>query len=152
MLRYHYKIWFPDNLADMLLSFFQNIENIALTTHAKEQLVEDRRGIIPVPTKEQLLDPDNILVEVYEQVDGKGNPKGIIQKIILRLPNLNPKYDYTYVVARENTIVSAWANSKTDDHRVINSLEEYYCPEHLREIKFSTLKEKAERYVPIDYD
>ena len=148
--RYHYKIWFPKNIPEMTLEFFENIGNIGITHHAGFQLIEDRRGIIPMPTKEQLMNPLNKVIEVYEILH-KSVPTGKIQKMILRLSNLSDIYDYSYVLARESIIVSAWCNSKTDDHRLVDSMEDYYCPDSLKEVVFSNIKKKAKKYTNVDF-
>lgn len=110
----------------MIAEFFQQINDIDVTFHAAEQLMEDRRGIIPLPTKGELFYNTNTLVECYEKCDEAGNPLGIIQKVLIRVHNLDETLDYCYVLAREGFIVSAWANDKTDDHRLVRT--DYYDP------------------------
>ena len=112
----------------MVLEFFQSLPKVDVTTHAAEQLLEDKRGVIPLPTKEELFDAANILVEVYEILDRGGEPTGKIQKAVIRIRGLSEKLDYTYVVAREGYVVSTWANSKSDKHRLTGK-NEYYKPE-----------------------
>lgn len=126
--RYHYKVYFPDNIAEMCLEFFSQFSDVDVTYHAAEQLLEDRRGIIPLPSREELLHETNTLVEFYEQIDTLGNRRNCIQKMVIRIHNLSDQYDYSYVVAREGFIVSAWANDKNDDHRLTSSIEHYYQP------------------------
>jgi hypothetical protein len=115
----------------MCLEFFGQITDVDVTFHAAEQLMEDRRGIIPLPTREELLDPTNTLVEFYEQANQFGEPLGKMQKALIRIHNLNEQYDYSYVLAREGYIVSAWANDKGDDHRLLKAYE-YYSPPQSR--------------------
>lgn len=127
--RYHNKIFFPDNSAEMCLEFFGQISDIDVTYHAAEQLMEDRRGIIPLPTRGELLHHSNTLVEFYEQVNEFGHPLGKIQKMLIRVHHLHEDYDYSYILAREGFIVSAWANDKSDDHRLTSkAARDYYRP------------------------
>lgn len=116
--RYHNKIFFPENTAALCLEFFGQIKDVDITYHAAEQLIEDRRGIIPLPTREELLHATNTLVEFYEVLDDFDMPIGRAQKMLIRVHNLSEKYDYSYVLAREGFIVSAWANDKNDEHRL----------------------------------
>lgn len=125
--RYHHKVHFPENVGLMCLEFFGQIKDIDVTFHAAEQLMEDRRGIIPLPTREELLHDTNTLVEFYEQCNEFGQPLGRMQKVLVRIHNLSEDYDYSYVLAREGFIVSAWANDKGDDHRLLKS-HEYFRP------------------------
>ena len=123
--RYHAGVYFPDNFAEMVLEFINSFTGeVDLTNHAAEQLFEDKRGTIPLPTNEELLDPSNKIVEFYERRDRTGR----IQKAVFRISNLHENLDYTYVVARDGVIVTAWANDKGDNHRLTNSLKEYVQP------------------------
>jgi hypothetical protein len=127
--RYHHKIHFPEDTAVMCLEFFGQITDVDVTYHAAEQLMEDRRGVIPLPTKEELVHHTNTLVEFYEQINEFGIPLGRMQKALIRIHNLDEKYDYSYVLAREGFIVSAWANDKNDDHRLDGrASKDYYRP------------------------
>lgn len=126
--RYHNKIYFPETTAIMCLEFFGQINDIDVTYHAAEQLMEDKRGIIPLPTREELLAHTNTLVEFYEQVNEFGEPLGKMQKALIRIHHLHELYDYCYVLAREGFIVSAWANDKGDDHRLNGKNHDYYRP------------------------
>lgn len=128
--RYHHKIWLPDNTGFMCMDFFTQITEVDVTYHAADQLLEDRRGIIPLPSRAELLHNTNTLVEVYERLDSNNEPTGIIQKMLLRVHNLHPTYDYCYVLAREGFIVSTWANDKGDDHR-IDKAHMYWRPKDL---------------------
>lgn len=120
--RYHDSIYFPENFSEMMLEFVQTLsDEIDLTNHAAEALYEDKRGSIPLPTKRELLDSDNKIVEFYERSDRLGR----IQKAVFRVGHLNEKYDYTYVVARGGVVVTAWANDKGDNHRLTHVLTEY---------------------------
>lgn len=127
--RYHNKIYFPENLGEMCAEFISQINDVDVTFHAAEQLMEDRRGIIPLPSREEIFHPSNTLVEIYEQLDNEGCPIGRIQKMLIRVHNFNEQYDYSYVLAREGFIVSAWANDKNDDHRLDSrASRDYYRP------------------------
>lgn len=126
--RYHHSIYFPDNTGLMCLEFFQQISDVDVTYHAAEQLMEDRRGIIPLPNKAELMHDTNTLVEIYETMNEYGVSLGKIQKMLIRVHNLSEEFDYSYVLAREGFIVSAWANDKGDTHRLTGSRNEYYQP------------------------
>jgi hypothetical protein len=127
--RYHNKIHFPENTALMCLEFFGQIGDVDVTYHAAEQLMEDRRTIIPLPSREELLHDTNTLVEMYELCDDWKEPLGKLQKILIRVHNLHDQYDFAYVLAREGFIVSAWANDKDDDHRLDGrAAREYWRP------------------------
>jgi hypothetical protein len=127
--RYHKNIYFPDNLGLMCAEFIQQINDIDITYHAAEQLIEDRRGIIPLPDRDEIFHPKNTLIEIYEQLNEFGQPVGKIQKMLIRVHNLDATYDYSYVLAREGFIVSAWANDKNDEHRLDSkAARAYYRP------------------------
>lgn len=120
--RYHSDIYFPENYAQMVIEFIETFKgDVDLTNHAAEQLFEDKRGLIPLPTNEELLEDSNKIIEFYERKDKLGR----IQKAVFRVGHLSEDYDYTYVVARGGVIVTAWANDKGDNHRLTNSLNEY---------------------------
>lgn len=143
--RYHYKVWFPDYLGEMLREFYINLPYVDITHHAAKELLEDKRGIIPLPTKEELFHPSNILVEVYENVTNS-IPTGQAQKLLIRVINLSEKYDYAYVIAREGYIVSSWAIDKTDNHRLTESLEKYYMPPKLENKIREKIKKEQEMF------
>jgi hypothetical protein len=127
--RYHNKIYFPENLGAMCAEFIGQINDVDITYHAAEQLIEDRRGIIPLPSREEIFHPSNTLVEIYEQINEFGVSLNKIQKMLIRVHNLNEQYDYSYVLAREGFIVSAWANDKNDEHRLDSKAsKDYYRP------------------------
>lgn len=120
--RYHDSIYFPENFSEMMVEFVQTLnDEIDLTHHAAEALYEDKRGSIPLPTKKELLDSDNKIIEFYERMDRLGR----IQKAVFRVGHLHEKYDYTYVVARGGVVVTAWANDKGDNHRLTHASNEY---------------------------
>ncbi len=88
--RYHNEVYFPPNYASMVLEFVNSfVGEVDVTTHAAEQLLEDKRGKIPLPTNEELLDPSNMLIEFYERHDHLGR----IQKAVIRIGNLSEKFD-----------------------------------------------------------
>lgn len=126
--RYHHKIHFPDNVSEMCVEFFNQLRHVGATHHALTQMKEDKRGVIPMPTKQQLLDSKNTLVEFYEVLNHKKQPTGLIQKMVIRCHNLSKEFDYSYVLAREGFIVSSWANDKGDDHRLTCKYNFYYQP------------------------
>lgn len=126
---YHKNVYFPENLGEMCAEFIGQITEVDVTFHAAEQLMEDRRGIIPLPSREEIFHPSNTLVEIYEQINEYGEPLKRIQKMLIRVRNLSEKYDYSYVLAREGFIVSAWANDKNDEHRLDGKASRrYYKP------------------------
>lgn len=132
--RYHHNIYFPENLGELCLEFFGQIQDVDVTYHAAEQLMEDRRGIIPLPSRSELFHSANTLVEFYEQINEFGQPLGRIQKMLIRVHNLSEDYDYSYVLAREGFIVSSWANDKNDNHRLDGkSAQSYYRPIEISE-------------------
>jgi hypothetical protein len=126
--RYHKNIHFPRDIRDMCFDFFNQLKTVGATHHAVIQMQEDRRGSIPMPTKEQLTNPNNTLVEFYEILNHRNQPTSLIQKMVIRCHDLSSEYDYTYVVAREGFIVSSWANDKNDDHRLTCKYNLYYKP------------------------
>lgn len=131
---YHNKIHFPENVGEMCAEFIGQIKDVDVTFHAAEQLMEDRRGIIPLPSREEIFHPGNTLVEVYEQINESGVPLNRIQKMLIRVHNLSESFDYSYVLAREGYIVSAWANDKNDEHRLDSkSSGRYYRPQTIAE-------------------
>lgn len=145
--RYHIDVYFPENFTELKEEFINTfVGDIDLTFHAAEQMFEDKRGQIPLPTNEELLDEQNQIVEFYERLDHLGR----IQKAVFRVTNLNETYDYTYVVARGGVIITTWANSKTDYHRLSESFDQYYCPPHLKPIIENKIKDRANNFIKID--
>lgn len=125
--RYHHSVYFPEDYASMVLEFVNSFKgDVDLTSHAAEQMYDknDHRGPIPLPTNEELLEYSNKLVEFYERQDRTGR----IQKALIRVGGLSEKYDYSYIVARDGVIITAWANDKEDTHRLTQSLKEYVQP------------------------
>jgi hypothetical protein len=127
--RYHHKIYFPENTGEMCMEFLGQIKDVDVTYHAAEQLMEDKRCIIVLPTREEIFHSSNTLVEYYELLNEYGESMNRIQKMLIRVHNLHEDYDFSYVLAREGYIVSAWANDKNDDHRLDSrSSSDYYRP------------------------
>jgi hypothetical protein len=126
MRRYHYKVYFPNNTVLMCLEFFKQIKDIGLTYHAGHQMLDDPRGVIPMPEKIDLMNDANILVEFYELLDPCGKPLGIMQKALIRVKHLSETRDFSYLVAREGYVISAWANDKNDEHRLTNKKNDYF--------------------------
>ncbi len=143
--RFHHKIWLPNNINELVVEFFDQLSNVDLTTHAAKELLEDKRGVIPLPSKIELTQAGNLLIEAYVW-----ESKAYLQKAAIRIPSLSTVYDYTYVVAREGFVVSAWANSKTDNHRLLKGFEKFYCPEELRESIRERLEQEDSLYVRKD--
>jgi len=135
--RYHVGLWLPENIVTMATNFFQQLpDELGVTYHGVEQLLEDRRLIqngdfIPTPTKRDLTGKNATLVEVHELLDKfSRNQTGIIQKLVVRVHHFSAIHDFTYVVSRDGFIVSGWSNDKTDVHEVDH--REYYIPKSLR--------------------
>lgn len=123
--RYHSDIFFPEKFPQMVLEFVETFgDDINLTDHAAEQMYEDKRGMIPLPSKEEMLDSSNKIIEFYERLDRLGR----IQKTVFRIGHLSEKYDYTYVVARDGVVVTCWGNDKGDHHRLTESRNNYIQP------------------------
>ncbi len=123
--KYHSGVYFPESFPTMVLEFIESfVGEIDLTNHAAEQMYADKRGKIPLPTKEELLDRSNRIFEFHERQDRLGR----LQKAHFRISHLNEDYDYTYVVARGGVIVTAWANDKGDNHRLNESANTYIQP------------------------
>ena len=139
MRRYHYKVYFPANTAQMHGEFFEQLQHLNVTYHAAYQMCDDPRSIIDLPAHADLVRPTSKLVEFYENLDNGNQPTGKIQKMLVRVSHLNEMYDFTYLVAREGYIISAWCSEKTDVHRLTRSLYEYYCPDHLKKDTYSKL-------------
>ena len=119
-IRYHYELGFPKYVGEMCLDFFGNFEKIQTTFHSANQLIDERNGFIPLPTRADMLNPRNTLVEIYEVVDKYDMPSKIMQKALIRCHDLDAKKDFSYVIARDGFLISAWANDKTDIHRLLN--------------------------------
>lgn len=117
-IRYHYQVGFPDYIGEMCTEFFSNFTEVNTTLHCANQLMDDTNGSIPFPSFNDIFNPENTLVEVYEKVGISGRPTGLAQKVVIRVHHLDDKKDYSYVCARDGFLVSAWANSKTDIHRL----------------------------------
>lgn len=123
--RYHANVYFPESFANMVLEFIETFsDNINLTDHAADEMYKDKRGMIPLPTKLEILHASNKVIEFYERVDRLGR----IQKAAIRIGNLHEDYDYTYVIARGGVVVTCWANDKDDHHRLTESKENYIQP------------------------
>lgn len=124
--RYHADVYFPVDYESMILEFINTFNEIDLTSHAAEQMYQDKRGYIPLPSLHELLHYDNKLIEIYE----RKYERGCIQKIVIRITSLSENYDYSYVVARGGTVVTCWANDKNDQHRLSESNNEYISGEN----------------------
>lgn len=129
--RYHRRVWLPNYARSMIGEFIKQLPFVDLTAHAAKEMAKDKGGMIPLPTKHELFDRDNELIEIFEILKA-GEPTGIAQKLVLRAKKLNTLYDYSYVIAREGFIVTSWATHKNDNHRLKKSLYEYYVPENLK--------------------
>lgn len=127
VIKYHYKVGFPDNLYDMLVEFINQLttDNLIYTDHARKERFSDKRTrkAIPLITRTDLLFPDNTLIEYHVDTDHNR-----IQKIVIRVHHLNDDLDFTYVVSREGVVVSNWANHKEDEHTLVNSKNIYVQP------------------------
>jgi len=119
-IRYHYDIGLPTYVGHMCLEFFGNFEKVQTTFHSANQLMDEHKGAIPLPSRADLLHPRNTLVEIYELVDKYDMPSKIMQKALIRVHHLDEEKDFSYVIARDGFLISAWANAKTDIHRLIN--------------------------------
>lgn len=144
--RYHFKLYMPDYVGQMLLDFFTQIKFVDITKHAAEELSKDKRGTIPLPSKDEMFDSRNQLIEIYERLDEKNKPLKIAQKIVVRIGFLNDNYDYVYVLAREGYVVSAWAVDKGDDHRLTGSAHLYYIPVLIKDKVLHKLSEEQRKY------
>lgn len=124
-IRYHYQVMLPTYVGEMCLNFFENFEKVQTTYHSANQLIEEYKASIPLPTRADLMHPGNTLVELYEIVDKWGYPSKVMQKAVIRTHHLDSNRDFSYVVARDGFLISAWANAKTDIHRLL-SRDVYY--------------------------
>lgn len=133
-IRYHYEVGFPKHIGEMCLEYFMNFKEVNTTFHSANQLIDEKKGAIPLPHKTDIMHPSNTLVEIYEQVDKSDRPARIIQKSVIRVHHLSEQHDYTYVIARDGYIISAWANAKTDIHR-LKSKSVYFSNFHNEEVE-----------------
>ncbi len=123
--RYHADVYFPEEFGDMVLEFIETFgDDINLTDHAADEMYKDKRGMIPLPTKSEILDLSNKIIEFYERTDRLDR----IQKAAIRVGHLHEDYDYTYVIARGGVVVTCWANDKGDHHRLTESKDRYIQP------------------------
>ena len=52
--RYHSDVHFPEEFSKMVLEFIETfMEEINLTDHAAEEMYKDKRGMIPLPTRDE---------------------------------------------------------------------------------------------------
>jgi hypothetical protein len=117
----------------MAINFFSGLNVKGLTNHARQEMLLDKRGLIKIPTNDDIKDSKNNLIEFYECMDEDNNPVGVIQKALIRVHHMHEKYDLCYLIAKDGWIVSAWAVDKLDEHRLNKSLELYYRPKELYE-------------------
>lgn len=125
--RYHYTIGFPEYHSTMIsdiFNLFNEYSGLTVTRKFLEQK-ELSKVDMPIPTKNDLLNMDNTVVEIYETLDNNGKPTGQAQKVLIRCHHLSDVHDFSYVVSRVGFIVSGWANRKTDIHR-LNHKDIYY--------------------------
>lgn len=150
--RYHYKVWFPTDLCDMVKEFVTQLDGkeIGFTHHADKERLNDKRGIIPKVNKQDLLNNDNKIVEVYEILTNNGRRTNTIQKLVIRIVNIDDKYDYVFVLAREGFVVSCWINSKSDIHRITSSFSNYYCPPEIRKEVKNKIVEQEKNFIKED--
>lgn len=122
---YHYQIHFPKHLGDMVLDFFNNFEVVKSSIHCKNQLMDDRNMVMKVPTKDDLMNPRNTLVEVQEFVDSTGVGTKRMRRGLIRCHHMNPYWDCCYIVGADGYIITGWSNAKDDIHR-LKSKHVYY--------------------------
>ena len=130
--RYHKSVWMPNYAVGMVREFIEQLPFVDITDHASKEMYNDKFGRIPLPTKNELFNKGNELVEIFERILN-GVPTSVAQKLVIRVKILNNKYDYTYVIAREGFIVTSWSTEKSDIHKLTKSLYEYYVPPAERE-------------------
>jgi hypothetical protein len=127
-IKYHYSIWFPPNIGYMCLDFFENISEIQSTYHFKNQVLDDPKGILEIPTKRDLMHPSNTLVEASEFIDENDLPTGKLHKLLIRCHHFSYEYDLCFVLANDGFLITTWANDKTDIHNIEKSKDTYYSP------------------------
>lgn len=122
--KYHTNIYFPPEFSELVVEFISTFnEEIELTAHAAEEMYSnDKRGHIPLPTKDEILNAD--ASQIFEFAERKDR-LGRIQKAAFRLSHLSEKYDYSYVIARDGVIITSWANDKDDWHTLKESKDRY---------------------------
>lgn len=145
--RYHHKVYFPDNLPELLREFVTAVKFVDVTSHAADELIDDKLTVIPLPSKEEIFHSDNTLVEFYQRVGKFDSLRYKIQKAVLRVHNLDSRFDYSYVLAREGYIVSAWANHKKDNHRLVKQFDRYYCPQDIKAGVYQKLLNEEEEHM-----
>ena len=126
--RYHRDVYFPENYIEMVLEFFEQLPFIHLTNHSIEEIRNDRNGIIPIPSIAQITSVNSYLVEFYCPMNDNQS-LNYIQKLLIRVKDLSTDFDYSYIIAREGFIVSAWSNAKTDIHKLKNN-QNYFRPKN----------------------
>ena len=109
--RHHYQVYFEENFREDLKAFLNSINAVSYSHHAKLQTIQDRYGIIPVIKKDSL--PSGTPIEYY-RIDG------ILWKVVFKFTNFNSAFDYSYTIAKDGTVVTAWANEKSDNHSTLN--------------------------------
>jgi hypothetical protein len=147
MRRYHFKVYFPPHTLDMCAEFFSQLNELYVTYHAAYQMCDDSRSIIVMPTIDDLMRPESKLIEFYENLDESGMPLFTMQKALIRVHHLNEKFDFTYLIAREGYIVSAWCSAKADNHRLTRSLYDYYCPSWLKKDTYRRIRPSEESMI-----
>jgi len=128
--RYHVNVWMPSNIHDMVENFRTSIPDvIGITNHAARELMNDTA---PTPTKDNIFGNDSQIIEAYEILNGIATrkPTGKIQKLVMRVQNLSPDRDFTYVISNDGWVVSGWANDKNDLHRLTGN-GRYYAPKKI---------------------
>lgn len=112
--RYHTKMKMPENLGEMILDFFSGFDKLVLTNHARNEMVNDTYGVIPIPTIKDIHGAS--LIEVYEILNDDKTRTHKIAKILVRNSRMHKKIDYSYVISHDGAVISAWANEKIDVH------------------------------------
>jgi hypothetical protein len=106
-IRYRASEGLPEGIVPKLRSFMAALpQDLDLSYHAADEILADPLGMIPVPTAADLRDPENRLIEVYQDAAGS------LTKLVIRRTHLRPGVSYTYVVGRDGTLVTAWANPR----------------------------------------
>lgn len=107
LLRYHKDVFFEVGALDEIKALIETID-LQPTKHFMKNWI--KRGNVCIPT-EHVIKTGNIF-EYYREVG-----TGKIDRFAVRCTNISNNYDIIYVINNVGRIVTAWSNTKEEQHQ-----------------------------------
>ena len=117
-IKFHKEVGFEPGATEEIMAALGRLSRLTYTRHAQLETIKDRYKIIPV-LKLADIEPDDIFE--YTRMGGR------IERIAIRVKKFDQWFDFCYSVSLEGMVVTAWANSKDDDHSTLRRREYEYA-------------------------